>query len=257
MHHVFKITFTVVLSFWHWKGATTHQRLVFFEQGSIPLSSHRGFFFFFFSYFLQFGALTFPELDRIWVMQSKRIVFHCSSVACGSIAVKRVWMTEACTLVSLLIVVCCLHAFGPHTTAMARGSFTANPWVSAVCWKGALFQGPAAWRSADYVCFSWMGTQGSHSQSLSACVCVVMCVWAHMHWGKSGVGCNNNKLGSSVTLNSPIFREESKQNWLLLHICTYYKCMQVSRALQGSTLPTGTLNPESKSLMEVLVISAY
>lgn len=52
-----------------------------------------------------------------------------------------------------------------------------------------------------------------------------------MRWGKSGVGCNNNKLGSSVTLSSPIFQEESKQNWLLLHICTYYKCIQVSRAL--------------------------
>ena len=29
-------------------------------------------------------------------------------------------MTEACTLVSLLIVVLCLHAFGPHTTTMAH-----------------------------------------------------------------------------------------------------------------------------------------
>lgn len=71
-----------------------------------------------------------------------------------------------------------------------------------------------------------------------------------------GRWCYNNKLGSSVTLNSPIFQEESKQNWLLLRICTYYKCMQVSRALRGSTPPTRTLNPESKSLMEVQLSQA-
>ncbi len=160
----------------------------------------------------------------MWVMQSKRIVFQHSSVACGNRVVKRVWMTEACTLVSLLIVVCCLHAFGPHTTAMAWGSLTANPWVSAVSWKGALSQGPAVWRSAEYVCFSWMGTQGSHSPRLSACVFVWLCVCCTYAGGEE---CYNNKLGSSVTLNSPIFREESKQNWLLHCIFTYYKWMQV------------------------------
>lgn len=36
------------------------------------------------------------------------------------------------------------------------------------------------WTSAHYVCFSWMGTQGSHSPSRSACVCVVMCVCEHI-----------------------------------------------------------------------------
>lgn len=182
----------------------------------------------------------------MWVMQSKRIVFQRSSAACGNRVVKRVWMTEACTLVSLLIVVRCLHAFGPHTTAMAWGSFTANPWVSAFCWKGALSHSPTGVKEL-WVCVLFMDgytrLASPPPPRLSACVCAVMCVYAHMQEDQE---CYNNKLGSSVTLNSPTFQEESKQNWLLLCICTYYKCMEVSRAL-----PTRTLNPESKSLMEV------
>lgn len=67
--------------------------------------------------------------------------------------------------------------------------------------------------------------------------CLLVFVWLYVfehicsrggdvgeEWG----WCYNNKPGSSVTLNSPIFQEESKQNWLLLHICTYYKYMGVS-----------------------------
>lgn len=110
------------------------------------------------------------------------------------------------------------------------------------------------WRSAEYVCFSWMGTQGSHSPPpVCLCLCGYVCVRTY---ARGGGGCYNNKLGSSVTLNSPIFQEENKQNCLLHCICTYYKCMQVSRALQGSTLPTRTLNPELKSLMEVQLSQA-
>lgn len=116
-------------------------------------------------------------------MQSKRIVFQRCSVACGNRAVKRLWMTEACTVVNLLIVVWCLHAFGPHTTAMAWGHLTANPWLSEVRWKGALFRSPAACSSAEYVCLSPMGTQGLHSLGPSACVCVVIHVYAYLHGG--------------------------------------------------------------------------
>lgn len=94
-------------------------------------------------------------------------------------------MTEACTLVSLLIVVCCLHAFGPHTTAMARGSLTARaPELVLSVEKVLCFQGPAVCWSAEYVCFSWMGTQGSHPPPLPTpvclCLCGYVCVYAHM-----------------------------------------------------------------------------
>lgn len=236
MHHVLEITFIQLLSLSNAEKAQNASKVCLLQAGQHSFEFTQSFFFFFF-YFLQFGALPSLHLDRMRVVQSKRIVFQRSSAACGNRAVKRVWMTEACTLVSLLIVVCCLHAFGPHTTAMAWGSLTASPWVSGACWKGTLFQGPAVWRSADYVCFSWMGTQGSHSPSLSACVCVVMCVSTYVLGQGGEGGCYNNKLGSSVTLNSPIFQEESKQSWLLLHICAYYKCMQVSRVLQGSPSP--------------------
>lgn len=156
-------------------------------------------------------------------MQSKLIVFQHGSVACGNRVVKRLWMTEACTLVSLLIVVWCLHAFGPHTTAMARGSLTAEPWVRAVCWKGALSRGAALSMCAFH---GWV--HKAHIPPACLLVFVRLCVCTHI--GKKWRGEDyNNKLGSSVTLNSPIFREESKHNWLLPRICTYYKCTQVSQ----------------------------
>lgn len=184
-------------------------------------------------------------------MQSKRIVFQCSSAACGNRAVKRVWMTEACTLVSLLIVVWCLHAFGPRTTTtMAWGSLTANPWVSAVCWKGTLSQGPAVWSSAEYVCFSWMGTQGSHSPRLSACVCVVMCVYAHMLGG--GRECYNNNTGLiSDIKQSHISGRKQIELAVALHLHLLQVHTSQSTILQGSSSPTRTLNLQSKPLMGV------
>lgn len=102
--------------------------------------------------------------------------------------------------------------------------------------KVLCFQSPAVCWSAEYVCFSWMDTQGSHPPTLPVCLCLCgyVCVRTYVQKGGGGVcvlgGCYNNKLGSSVTLNSPIFQEESKQNWLLLRACTSYKCMQVGRA---------------------------
>lgn len=171
-------------------------------------------------------------------------------------------MTEACTLVSLLIVVCCLHAFGPHTTAMARGSLTARaPELVLSVEKVLCFQGPAVCWSAEYVCFSWMGTQGSHPPPLPTpvclCLCGYVCVCTHIcaegrRWW--WWWCYNNKLGSSVTLNSPIFQEESKQSWLLLRVCTSYKCMRVGT----SPLPHKDIESRiEKAIDGSLVISGY
>lgn len=112
-----------------------------------------------------------------------------SSAACGNRAVKWLWMTEVCTMVSLLIVVC-LHAFGPRTTAMARGTLTAQPWVRAVCWKATLSLGPSSVELCVLFMAGYPSLQPLLLSCLSAFACVVMCVDAHMRGGWSATTTN-------------------------------------------------------------------
>lgn len=129
------------------------------------------------------------RLDRLGVMQSKRIVFQCSSAACGNRAVKRAWMTEVCTLVSLLIVVWCLHAFGPRTTTtVARGSLTAKPWVRAVCWKGALSRGSSS-AEQRWVRLLFMDgyTRLTFPSPVCLCSCGCVCVRTYARRGEERV----------------------------------------------------------------------
>lgn len=74
-----------------------------------------------------------------------------------------------------------------------------------------MFQAPALWSAG------W-GHKAAFPQPvcLWLYMCEHICAWGW--WG--GGGCYNNKWGSSVTLNSPIFQKGSKQNCLFLHICT-------------------------------------
>lgn len=101
------------------------------------------------------------------------------------------------------------------------------------------------------MCFSWMGTQGSHSPSLSACVCVVMCVSTYVLGQGGGVLQQQTGLISDIKQSHISGRKQTE-----LAVAPHLRLLQV-HASQPSTSrkplppPTGALNPESKSLMEV------
>lgn len=127
-------------------------------------------------------------------------------------------MTEACTLVSLLIVVWCLHAFGPRTNAMARGSLTAETHELVLSVEKVLCLRAQRCGAALSMCAFHGWVHKAHippppTSPVCLCLCGYVCVRTYVgREGEGEGGGYNNKLGSSVTLNSPIFQEESKQS---------------------------------------------
>lgn len=88
MHYVLEISFTVkLLSFSDTEKARNSSKACLCRAGQHSTEFMQRIFFLL---LLQFGALPSLRLDEMRVMQSKRIVFQCSSAACGNRVVKRV-----------------------------------------------------------------------------------------------------------------------------------------------------------------------
>ena len=81
---------------------------------------------------------------------------------------------EACPLVSLLIVVLCLHAFGLHTTTMAHRAVHFKYELVLSVKRCSVARALAETRITENVYFSWMSTACAGFNRLSCLNCPIL-----------------------------------------------------------------------------------